>query len=241
LVSDVDLALKRIADRVKNGGHNLPENVVRRRFKKGLQNLFRIYRPLLDTWVLLDNSTDTPNLIALEELSKLTILNTILYNESPIRKEEIDYDKFEEISELFRDVIDFKSSKKYDLILSISTLEHVGWDEEIKESDKILYTIENLKSCLADMGILIVTMPLGYNSYLDILLKEKRIEFTKTYFMKRITSDNKWAETAWEDVKDSKFSYDPVFANGLIIGIIKKKTHEIIKNERHCWKVVSCE
>ena len=81
LVSDVDLALKRIADRVKNGGHNLPENVVRRRFKKGLQNLFRIYRPLLDTWVLLDNSTDTPNLIALEELSKLTILNTILYND----------------------------------------------------------------------------------------------------------------------------------------------------------------
>jgi len=80
-VSDVDLALKRIADRVKNGGHNLPENVVRRRFKKGLQNLFRIYRPLLDTWVLLDNSTDTPNLIALEELSKLTILNTILYND----------------------------------------------------------------------------------------------------------------------------------------------------------------
>jgi predicted ABC-type ATPase len=80
-VSDVDLALKRIADRVKNGGHNLPENVVSRRFKKKLQNLFRIYRPLLDTWVLLDNSTDTPNLIALEELSKLTILNTILYND----------------------------------------------------------------------------------------------------------------------------------------------------------------
>lgn len=122
------------------------------------------------------------------------------------------------------DVIDFKSSRKYDLIVSISTLEHVGWDEEIKESDKILYAIENLKLCLADMGILIVTMPLGYNSYLDTLLKEKRIEFTKTYFMKRITSDNKWAETAWEDVKDLKFSYDPVFANGLIIGIIKKET-----------------
>lgn len=122
------------------------------------------------------------------------------------------------------DVIDFKSSKKYDLIFSISTLEHVGWDEEIKESDKILYAIENLKSCLADMGILVVTMPLGYNSYLDKLLKEKKIEFTKTYFMKRITSDNKWAETTWEDIKDLKFSYDPVFANGLIIGIIKKET-----------------
>jgi len=122
------------------------------------------------------------------------------------------------------DVIDFKSSRKYDLIVSISTLEHVGWDEEIKDSNKILNAIENLKSCLADMGILIITIPLGYNSYLDTLLKEKRIDFTKTYFMKRITSDNKWAETAWEDVKDLKFSYDPVFANGLIIGIIKKET-----------------
>ena len=109
----------------------------------------------------------------------------------------------------------------YDLIVIISTLEHVGWDEKIKESNKILYAIENLKSCLADKGILIVTMPLGYNPYLDTLLKEKRIEFTKTHFMKRITSDNKWAETVWDDVKDAKFSYDPVFANGLIIGIIK--------------------
>jgi predicted ABC-type ATPase len=79
-IPDVDLALKRIADRVKNGGHTIPENVVRRRFNKGLQNFCRIYRPLLDTWALFDNSTDTPDLIVYEEFGKLTIFNTVLYS-----------------------------------------------------------------------------------------------------------------------------------------------------------------
>ncbi len=79
-IAGVDLALKRIADRVKNGGHNVPENVVRRRFKKGLQNLFRVYRPLLDTWVLFDNSTDTPKLIVSDEFGKLTIFDAMLYS-----------------------------------------------------------------------------------------------------------------------------------------------------------------
>jgi len=79
-IADVDLALKRIADRVKSGGHTIPENVVRRRFNKGLQNLIRIYRPLLDTWVLFDNSTDIPDLIVSEEFGKLTIFNTMLYS-----------------------------------------------------------------------------------------------------------------------------------------------------------------
>jgi predicted ABC-type ATPase len=79
-IADVDLALKRIADRVKNGGHTIPENVVRRRFKKGLQNLFSIYHPLLDTWVLFDNSTDTPELIVSDEFGKLTIFDAMLYS-----------------------------------------------------------------------------------------------------------------------------------------------------------------
>lgn len=130
-------------------------------------------------------------------------------------------DKYEKAEKVINeDVVNFKPSKKYDLIVSISTLEHVGWDEELKEPDKILRAIENLKSFLANKGMIIVTMPLGYNSYLDKFIKEKKIEFTKIYFMKRITSDNKWIEARWEDVKDLKFNEPYIFANGLIIGII---------------------
>ena len=54
---DVKLALARVADRVSKGGHNIPEPDVRRRFFRGLQNLFHVYRPLFNTWTLFDNAT----------------------------------------------------------------------------------------------------------------------------------------------------------------------------------------
>lgn len=58
-----ELALLRIRYRVQSGGHNVPEPDVRRRFSRTLGNLFRLYRPLLDTLHFFDNSSDTPRLI----------------------------------------------------------------------------------------------------------------------------------------------------------------------------------
>lgn len=75
----VDLALARVADRVRLGGHNVPEAIVRRRFSKGLRNLFQLYRPLLNSWVILDNSTAAPRIIAGEDSGKLRIQNKEIY------------------------------------------------------------------------------------------------------------------------------------------------------------------
>ena len=63
-VRSVDIALERVADRVKMGGHNVPEDVVRRRYDKGLSNFNSKYRELSDSWAIFDNSTSTPQLIA---------------------------------------------------------------------------------------------------------------------------------------------------------------------------------
>ncbi len=75
----IDIALERIADRVRRGGHSVPETVVRRRFTKGLRNFFQLYRPLLDSWVLFDNSTDTPYMIAFEEAGEMEIIDRHLF------------------------------------------------------------------------------------------------------------------------------------------------------------------
>lgn len=53
----------------------IPERVVRRRFHKGIQNLFTLYRPLLDLWMLFDNSGTAPHLIAREEVGTLHAFN----------------------------------------------------------------------------------------------------------------------------------------------------------------------
>ena len=71
----IDVALERIAGRVKMGGHNVPEDVVRRRYDKGISNFSRLYQPLTDFWAIYDNSTDKPHLIAYKEHDKLEIID----------------------------------------------------------------------------------------------------------------------------------------------------------------------
>jgi len=62
---DVDTALARIAERVRLGGHSVPEETVRRRYHAGLRNFFRLYQPMTTIWQFLDNSAqDVPRVIA---------------------------------------------------------------------------------------------------------------------------------------------------------------------------------
>jgi predicted ABC-type ATPase len=60
-----EVALARVADRVRLGGHNIPEEVVRRRFVAGLTNFFQLYRGIVDVWQMYDNlNASGPVLIA---------------------------------------------------------------------------------------------------------------------------------------------------------------------------------
>ncbi len=78
-IPKVELALERIKDRVASGGHDVEDIDVRRRFKRSIFNLFKLYRPLLDSWYLFDNSTDKPRLIAKEKDNQLTIIDAELF------------------------------------------------------------------------------------------------------------------------------------------------------------------
>ncbi len=58
-----DLAVARVAGRVAQGGHDIPEVVIRRRFHAGISNFHALYKPLVDDWRLYDNSGERPILI----------------------------------------------------------------------------------------------------------------------------------------------------------------------------------
>jgi len=75
----VEMSLARVADRVLQGGHNIPEDDIRRRFRRGLHNLFDYYRPLLDSWTILDNSTRVPRAVAREIAGTLEVLDAEAY------------------------------------------------------------------------------------------------------------------------------------------------------------------
>ena len=59
-----DFAVARVADRVRLGGHAVPEETIRRRYHSGLRNFFALYQALTTTWRMYDNSVYEPRLIA---------------------------------------------------------------------------------------------------------------------------------------------------------------------------------
>ena len=120
------------------------------------------------------------------------------------------------------DVVDFKSDKKYDLIISLSTMEHVGFDEEIKDPDKIKRSLEVLKKHLTEKGKLLVTMPLGYNPNLDRKIQGGEIDFTRIIFFQRYNKNNEWEFVNQPDWENIKYGSPYPWANWIIIGIFEK-------------------
>jgi predicted ABC-type ATPase len=74
-----ELALARVAERVSQGGHHVPDETVHRRFFAGLRNLFALYLPLADYWVIYDNSGSEPVRIAYGDADGIRIENSDLY------------------------------------------------------------------------------------------------------------------------------------------------------------------
>lgn len=64
-LDSADLAVARVAQRVRTGGHNIPETTVRQRYRRSVLNCFRLYRPIVNSWEVYDNSKEgMPTLVA---------------------------------------------------------------------------------------------------------------------------------------------------------------------------------
>jgi predicted ABC-type ATPase len=75
-VRDPATTISRIRQRVVEGGHNIPEDVSRRRFFKTIQNFFTVYRPLMTSWKLFQNELPGPRLLAVEKHDRLVVRDT---------------------------------------------------------------------------------------------------------------------------------------------------------------------
>ena len=78
---NVDVAVARVKNRVRQGGHNVPEHVIRRRFESGIRNLFHLYRPLADVWRLYNGSLLPPEVVAHEEDQELRVFHADLFTQ----------------------------------------------------------------------------------------------------------------------------------------------------------------
>ena len=79
-LTSVDLAVSRIRERVLRGGHDVPEQIVRRRFDRSMRNFWAHYRQLADVWTLFDNSGTSPETVACAKGDDLRIMNQRVYS-----------------------------------------------------------------------------------------------------------------------------------------------------------------
>jgi SAM-dependent methyltransferase len=121
------------------------------------------------------------------------------------------------------DVLDYRPSADYDLVLAVSTLEHVGFDEpELLDPNKPQRALEHLATLLAPGGELFITLPLGYNPYADEALATGRFRLDELGFLKRVSSST-WRQVAAGDVAGARYGKPYPFANAVAIGVRRRE------------------
>ena len=67
-------AIERVTERVSKGGHDIPKDIIVRRYWEGLDNLFKIYMPIVDTWILVNNGETPRSIVATGGKDQTTII-----------------------------------------------------------------------------------------------------------------------------------------------------------------------
>lgn len=87
---ETELAVARVANRVSQGGHNVPAEDIKRRYWAGLRNFFKLYEPILDEWWLYNNSVLPPQLVASKDCLKQAVTNVELFDQIKHQAEAAD-------------------------------------------------------------------------------------------------------------------------------------------------------
>ena len=116
------------------------------------------------------------------------------------------------------DVADWSPGRRYDLIVSISTLEHIGWDEE-RDAGKVARVIERIRTWLAPRGLAVVTWPLGYNPSIDALIDTRT--FAAIGFLARVSADNRWAESDRDGIRGAAYGSPFPLGNAIAVATLR--------------------
>ena len=111
---------------------------------------------------------------------------------------------------------------RYELIVSISTLEHVGLDEDVRDPGKSVRALHRLVGLLAPGGTLWVTLPVGYNPDLDEQLRAGAVAFDRLSALRREPHRNRWRQVPVEQVWDAAYDRLLYTAHGLLVGELQR-------------------
>jgi hypothetical protein len=115
------------------------------------------------------------------------------------------------------DIDTYQPDAPFGALLSISTLEHVGWDEEPRDPQKLRRVLEDLHRLVVPGGEVLVTLPIGYNDVLDALLADDQMPFADGRFLAR-QPDGEWLEVEAADALEHAYGRPFDGANAIYVG-----------------------
>ena len=129
-------------------------------------------------------------------------------------------DKYETNPKIInQDIMEVSFPEAFDGILSISTLEHVGWDETPRSSDKILKSLDRLKSFTKDADNVLFSYPTGYNDYLDDMIAADALPFQEHHYYIRVDAANHWELTDRKTALKAGYGKSFAGANGMVFSL----------------------
>lgn len=123
---------------------------------------------------------------------------------------------------LNRDVLELDELGRFELIVAVSTLEHVGWDEQPREPGKAAQAVAALVELLAPDGQLVLTVPVGYNPPFDASLRGGKIALADTAALRRVDGGTRWREVAPDDVWSAPYDFLLYSARGVLFAFIER-------------------
>jgi cyclopropane fatty-acyl-phospholipid synthase-like methyltransferase len=151
----------------------------------------------------------------------LEIGNVLSHYDKSLAHAVVDrYERLSRDNAFAEDAETFAQSPPYDLIVSISTFEHVGHDDVPRDEEKILRTMLHLRSLLSPHGSLVFTAPIGYSPSLDRLIDDGD-GFLDRFCLRRVNARNEWVEADWSDVRETSFHHPYPFANAIVIARVR--------------------
>lgn len=137
------------------------------------------------------------------------------------RQDHLVVDKYERRpGVLGRDVLDLADLGPFDLVVAISTLEHVGRDEEPRDPGKAVEAIQALRSLLARKGRLVLTVPVGYHSDLDRALQLGQVPVARLRALRRDRLGPHWREVPADTVWGAAYDFLLYSARAVVVAEI---------------------
>lgn len=121
---------------------------------------------------------------------------------------------------LNQDILDYYPGRTFAAIVAVSTLEHVGFDRpETPDPDAPAKALAALRRLLSPDGVLLVTVPIGYNAGLDASIAAGDFSCERQFCLQRVSVDNDWVQTDLQQALTSRYGAPYADGNAVFVGL----------------------